>query len=228
MNKLILIALFIGMISCTATEERSIKLNVNHTVQIPVEYVTATVMITEYGSDPKEVELMGYEKLSSVVNLLERNGLEEDDLEIEPGQISAAYHRREDPYQFNSIVTFDIRDTDNIDTFRRAIIGVGGTSFQISSYGNSDEESIYDEAYRNAINTAKDRAEQLLSNQKESVGKIKTIQEDIRQIAESNASLRNETMMAMNESFDMDPVDPLFRKEFYTKTIQFYIEFELN
>jgi|AntRauTorckE6833_2_1112554.scaffolds.fasta_scaffold09906_1 uncharacterized protein YggE len=228
MNKLILFALFIGMISCTATEERSIKLNVNHTVQIPIEYVTATVMITEYGSDREEVELRGYENLSRVVNLLESNGLAEDDLEIEPGQISDAYHRREDPYQFNSTVTFDISNTDHIDTFRRAIIGVGGTSFQISSYGNSDEESIYDEAYRSAINTAKDRAEQLLSNQKESVGKIKTIQEDIRQVSESNASFRNETMMAMNESFDMDPVDPLFRKEFYTKTIQFYIEFELN
>lgn len=228
MKKLILIPLFLGMISCTAQNERSIKLNVNQTVQIPVEYVTVSVVITENGSDPINVELEGYEKLSRVVGLLKNNGFQEDEMEIDAGQLISNYYRREDPYEFNSKVTFDIFDTDKIDTFRRAIVGVGGTSFQISSYGNLKEDSIYNEAYQHAIDTAKERAEQLLANQTERVGRILNLQEDIRLQTGLDSAIRDERLMAANESFDMEAVDPLFRKEFYTRVIQFYIEFEID
>ncbi len=228
MKKLILYTFLLVMVSCSAENGRSIKLNVNHTVQIPVEFVTVTVMITEYGSDPVNVELMGYENLARVVGLLTENGLNEDDIEIDAGQLNSVYYRRDDPYEFNSKVTFDITDTDRIDSFRRAIVGVGGTSFQVSSYGNTGEDTIYDEAYRNAINTARERAELLLSNQNESIGRILNLQEDIRHTVEPTLESRNNELMAMNETDEMESVDPMFRKEFYTKVIQFYIEFELD
>lgn len=215
------------MVSCSTENDRSVKLNVNHTVQIPVEFVTVRVTISEYGSDPVNVELMGYENLARVVGLLTENGLHEEDIEIDAGQVTAEYYRQDDPYVFNSRVTFDIKDTDRIDTFRRAIVAVGGTSFEISSFGNSEEETIYDEAYRNAINTARDRAEQLLTNQNEKVGRILNLQEDIRHTVEMDQTSRSDGLMAMNETNEMEPVDPMFRKEFYTKVIQFYIEFEL-
>tara|TARA_R100001143_G_C3361089_1_gene135924 strand:+ start:23881 stop:24567 length:687 start_codon:yes stop_codon:yes gene_type:complete len=227
MKKLILYSLLFVMVSCSSENDRSVKLNVNHTVQIPVEFVTVTVTISEYGTDPVNVELMGYENLARVVGLLTENGLHEDDLEIDAGQVTAVYYRRDDPYEFNSKVTFDITDTDRIDTFRRAIVAVGGTSFEISSFGNSDEDAIYDEAYRNAINSARDRAEKLLSNQSEKVGRILNLQEDFRHTVEMAQASRSDNLMVMNETDTMEPVDPMFRKEFYTKVIQFYIEFEL-
>lgn len=228
MKKLILCTLLLLVISCSAENDRSIKLNVNHTVQIPVEFVTVSVTISEYGSDPVNVESTGYENLARVVGLLTNNGLDEEDIQIDAGQLTAVYHRRDDPYEFRSKVTFDILDTDRIDTFRRAIVGVGGTSFSISSFGNPDEDMIYDEAYRNAINTARERAETLLTNQNESIGGIINLQEDIRYTEEPNLASRNNELMAMNETLEMEPVAPMFRKEFYTRVIQFYIEFELN
>lgn len=228
MKRLILFTLLFVMVSCSAENDRSIKLNVNQTVQIPVDFVTVRVTITEYGSDPINVELMGYEKLARVVGLLTDNGLKEDDIEIDAGQLNSVYYRRDDPYEFNSKVTFDILDLDRIDTFRRAIVSVGGTSFEIASYGNTDEDIIYDEAYRNAINTARERAEKLLSNQKENVGRILNLQENIRLNVEANLASRNDDLMAMNETIEMESVDPMFRKEFYTRDIQFYIEFELD
>ena len=83
MKKLILLSLLLIMVSCSAENNRSIKLNVNHTVQIPVEFVTVSVRIIEYGSDPINVELRGYENLARVVGLLTNNGLQEDDIEID-------------------------------------------------------------------------------------------------------------------------------------------------
>jgi len=228
MKKLILITLSLVMISCTAKDDRSIKLNVSHTVQIPVEFVTVSVSITEYGTDPVEVERLGYENLARVVGLLKNSGLQEDEIEIEAGQVTTVYYRREDPYEFNSKVTFDILDLDKIDTFRRAIVGVGGSAFHVISYGNHQEDEIYDEAYRNAIDAAKERAEKLLSNQSERIGRILNLQEDIRYTVGPNPVAQNERLMATNESFDMEAVDPMFRVEFYTKSIQFYIEFEID
>lgn len=228
MKKLILFTLLLVMVSCSEKNERSIKLNVSHTVQIPVEFVTVSVMITEYGTDPIEVELLGYEKLARVVGLLKNNGLSDDDIEIEAGKLTEVYYRRDDPYEFNSRITFDITDLERVDTFRRAIVGVGGTSFEISSYGNLNEDAIYDDAYRNAINTARERAEKLLTNQEEQVGRILNLQEDVRLTVEPKFTARNNDMMAMNESSEMENVDPMFRKEYYDRVIQFYIEFELD
>lgn len=228
MKKLILFTLLMILVSCSAENDRSINLNVNHTVQIPVEFVTVTVTITEYGADPVNVELEGYENLARVVGLLLDNGFQEEDIEIDAGVLRAAYYRQGDPYSFNSKITFDILDPDKIDTFRRAIVGVGGTSFEITAYGNSDEETIYDEAYRNAINNARERAEELLSNQNEKVGRILNLHENIRISSDLDIATRSNDLMAMNETSEMEPVDPMFRKEFYTRDIQFHIEFELD
>lgn len=228
MKKLIVFTLFFTMVSCSVGNDRSVNLNVSQTVQIPVEFVTVSVMITEYGSDPVDVELKGYENLARVVGLLRDNGFQEEDIDIDAGQMSNVYHRREDPYEFNSKITFDIVDTDRIDTFRRAIVGVGGTSFQIESYGNTDEDSIYNEAYRNAIESARERVDRLLSNQNQSVGRILNLQENVRLTADLNLSSRTNDFMTMNESSEMESVDPMFRKEFYTKEIHFTIEFELD
>lgn len=228
MKKLTLFTLLMVMISCSAENERSINLNVHQTVQIPVEFVTVTVTITEYGSDPVSVELMGYENLARVVGLLKNNGFHEDDIKIDAGELRTVYYRQDVPYSFNSRVTFDILDPDRIDTFRRAIVGVGGTSFEITSYGNSNEDRIYNEAYRNAINTARERAELLLTNQDENVGRILNLQENVRITADLNTASRRENLMAMNETSDMEFIDPMFRKEFYTKEIRFNIEFELD
>jgi hypothetical protein len=80
MKYLILFTLFLGLISCADKNGRSIKLNISHTVQILVEFVTVSVSITEYGSDPVEVERLGYENLARVVGLLKNSGLREDEI----------------------------------------------------------------------------------------------------------------------------------------------------
>jgi len=212
--------------SCTTDQSQTIKLNVSNTVQIPIEFVTITVMVSEFGSDPSIVELSGYENLAKVVNLLRETGVDDDDLEIEAGQLTHSPYRGDDPFEFRTSIIFDLFDLDKIDTFRRAIVGAGGTSFRISSYGNKDEETIYDDAYRNAINIAKERAEKLLSNQSVKVGNIKNLHENIRETVEIIATAQTD-YFAVYEEFDMQSVEPMFSKKFYTKNIQFNVEFEL-
>ena len=152
-------------------------------------------MVSEHGSEPSTVEVNGYESLSQVVNLLHENGIPKDDIEIEAGQLESTPYRRNDRYEFNSTLRFDLADLDKIDTFRRAVVEAGGTSFRISGYGNRDEDSIYDNAYRDAINTAKIRAEKLLYNQPVRIGKVLNLHENIQETIEIIATAQNEEIL---------------------------------
>lgn len=229
MKKLTLLLLIFCsyIVSCTGDVDRSIQLNVSQTVQIPVEMVTITVRISETGNDPEAVERRGYEKLASVVQLLRENGYTDDDLEITAGELHSNFYRNENQVQFTSVIVFELTDTDLIDTFRRGITEAGGTSFSVSDYGNPDETRIYDEAYQNAIDAARERADKLLTNQGVKAGSILSVQENIHEIIEHSA---NVTMSMQDQSqfrAEMEPVDPMFNKEYYTKSIQFNIVFEL-
>lgn len=228
MKKLLLCLLILPFVSCSPNEKQSIKLNVSNTVEIPVEFVTISVTVSESGEDASAVELTGYENVAQVVNLLKENGIHEDYIEIDAGEISTVYYRSEEPFEFNSSLSFDLPDLDKIDTFRRAIIGAGGTSFRIRSYGNQDEESIYDDAYRNSINVAKERAERLLSNQNVEVGNILNIHENIQERVEMAMSVEHDLSEVVVTGYSMEEVDPLFNKKYYTKQIRFNVEFELN
>jgi uncharacterized protein YggE len=227
MKKLILFPILLLINSCSTDNDQSIQLNVNQTIQIPIEMVTVSVMVTEFGTDPESVERAGYENLAKVVNLLRDNGMQDDDLEIEAGELTSNHYRDEAPYQFSSTIVFDLMDTDQIDTYRRAIIGAGGTSFQISSFGNPDEESIFDNAYQNAIDVARERADRLLSNQSVKTGEILTLQENIQDTIDISANLQMDRSESTQLRAGMERVDPIFSKEFYTRNIQFNIEFEL-
>ncbi|MCH8495125.1 MAG: SIMPL domain-containing protein [Balneolales bacterium] len=230
MYKLLFFSLIITLVSCTENKNQSIKLNVNNTVQIPVEYVTIMVTINEYGAEPTSVERNGYESLSKVVNLLQDNGIPNDEVEISAGELTTQYYRTTDPYEFRSTLTFDLTDLEKIDTFRRAIVGVGGTSFRISSYGNNDEESIYDNAYRDAINNARKRAERLLSNQPVKIGVVLNLHENVHEIVETIEIIETnqvDNIIELEAAFDLPYIESMFNKKFYTKTLRFNVEFEL-
>ena len=224
---LILITLSLFIVSCSGVNERSIHLNVSQTVQIPVEMVTITVRISETGNDPETVEREGYEKLAAVVQLLRENGYTDEDLEITAGELHSNFYRNENQIQFNSVIVFDITDTDLIDTFRRAITEAGGTSFSVSGYGNPDEKEIFEKAYQEAIDLARERANKLLANQGVKAGSIIQVHENIHEIIEISANLAMDMQDMSMARAGMESVDPMFSKEFYTKPIQFSITFEL-
>lgn len=223
---LLLLTFCLSAVSCTGDVDRSIHLNVNRTVQIPVEMVTITVRVTESGNDPETVEKQGYEKLASVVQLLRENGYGDEDLEITAGELHSSIYRNENQIQFNSIIVFELDDTEWIDTLRRGITEAGGSSFSVSDYGNPDETRIYEEAYQNAIDAARERADKLLSNQGVKAGSILKVEETIHDIVEPAASVMSMPGLQASRS-DLERVDPMFSREYYTKSIQFNIVFEL-
>ena len=228
MKSLSLLFIAIFICSCAENIERTITLNVNNSVQIPVEYVKVTVTVTERGEHPAAVELAGYESLSGVVNLLRESGFGEDDVKINAGAVSAS-RVRETPYQFQSTLFFDMYDLDKIDTIRRAVIGEGGTAFLVSSYGNRDEESIYDEAYRSAIESARERADRLLSGEPLQAGNVLNLRENIRENVPHAPRDDDIEWVEINISagLSIGSVEPMFKKEYYTKAVQFSVEFEL-
>lgn len=230
MKKYLLTILFPAFlfISCNSSgEQDSIRLGVNNTVEIPVEYVKLQVSVGESGYTASETEESGYNKLAAVVNVLQNAGMPENEIEISAGNLNRD-SRNEVSYQFNSTVSFDLDDPDLIDTVRRAVISAGGTGFSVTGYGNSEEDEIFDRAYRNSINVARERAERLVSDQDVRVGRVLNLYENIREIVRT-PQMDGSVVMDIGGSlaFETGNVESMFRKETYTRSIEFNIEFEL-
>jgi len=180
MKKLLFLFFSILITSCSTKKDQSIKIGVDQTIRIPVQYVTISTGIVEKGTDVTRVEKSGYEKLAKVVGLLKEFGYDKKDLKINSGEVSDRMYG-EKPYEFSSSVRFELNELDKLDTFRRALTKAGATRFRIASFNNSKEDSIYDSAYQDAINKAKNKAAKLLKNQDVEVNKILNLHENVKE-----------------------------------------------
>lgn len=220
----ILLALVVN--SCSPGNDQSIQLKVEQTVRIPVDYASITVGILEKAKQATIVEQKGYDHLAEVVATLNKLGFEKEQLEIQSGETSSRWFD-EEGYEFEATVKFDLRDLDKLDTFRRALTKAGASRFRVSSFKNSKEDSLYDAAYLNAIDKAKQKAERLLANQTVSIGRILNLRENIRDVIEINHTMEPPPLKLRSQSGNVEIIDPLFNKDFYTKRIEFTIEFGL-
>lgn len=230
MDKFSLVLAFILLISCSQEEKNSIILGVDQTIKIPVNYVSVSADIQLENTNASMVEENGYEKLSQAVSLLEELGYKKDQLEINSGEVRSQSYRDGQSFQYNSSIKFDIKELDQIDSIRRALLKQGVNSFNITTYNNSREDSLYDHAYRQAIQEAKEKAQGLLTNQQLEIGKILNLSENVEETFEV-ASMKQPNQTArinLDAGLNMDPVAPLFNKKYYDKTIEFTIEFALN
>lgn len=230
MNKLILVFPLLLIVSCSQDKKNSITLGVDQTIKIPVDYVAVSANIQLENTDASTVEENGYEKLSQAVGLLEELGYEKDQLEINSGEVRNQSYRDRQSYQYNSSIKFDIKELDQIDSIRRALLKQGVNSFSITSYKNSKEDSLYDHAYQQAIQKAKEKAQGLLTNQQLEIGKILNLSENIEETFEvvSTRQSKQPPRINLDADLNMEPVAPLFNKKYYDKTIEFTIEFALN
>lgn len=227
MKKILFFCVAILLLSCSAHERQSIELGVEHTVRIPVEYVTVSVGIAERGGDASATEQEGFARLEEVVELLADSGFDRESMEILSGDVSQSNYNREIDFRFNSSITFDVFDLDQIDALRRAVTQVGATSFRITSYGNTEEDSIYNDAYQQALNSAKEHAGRLLENETVIPGKILNLRENIQEVTDVKIrSVSSPQSVDINISAGLS-MTPLFNKEFYTREIVFNVEFEL-
>lgn len=106
----------------------------------------------------------------------------------------------------------------------------GVNSFNITAYKNSKEDSLYNNAYQQAIQKAKEKAQGLLTNQQLEIGKILNLSENVEETVEVVSTKQSEQTAKINLDADlaMESVDPLFNKQFYNQKIEFTIEFALN
>lgn len=217
-------------LSCSQENNKSIRLGVEQTVKIPVEYVSISASIQLSDSIAAVVEKQGYNKLSNTVNLLENLGYKDDDLEINSGEVVNRSYRDNETFEYRAYIYFDVHDLNKIDAIRRALLNNGVNSFDISSYNNSNEDSLYTQAYRNAIQKAKVKADELLHEQPTRIGKVLSIRENVREVVKVSATAQNADVVTMNldANLSLEPVAPLFKKQYYNKNIEFSIEFELE
>ena len=217
------------LISCTQNDKRSIKLGVDQTIEIPVEYVSVRAGLQLEGSEAAKVEKQGYKSLAEAVELLNELGYKGDMLEINSGEVNNRSYRDEEYYEYNASIIFDIHDLDKIDTFRRSLTARGVNAFRIMDYKNSKEDSLYDVAYRQAIQRAKEKAQKLIENESVTIGEILNLSENVREtIRFEEYELDDRIFAAQIAEMPPPPVEPLFNKPTYNRQIEFTIEFALK
>lgn len=229
MKNLALLFLSVLLLSCTQEPKNSISLGVEQTVQIPVEYVSVSASLQLEDTDPAKVEKEGYDKLANTVNLLTEIGYENEQLEINSGEVRNMSYRDSESFRYTSFILFDIYDLDQIDTIRRALIKEGINNFNITGYKNTKEDSLYDLAYQQAIDQARKQAQKLVQNEDVRIGEIMNLSENIQESAYIVSAMQmNDEVINLDAELSMDPVNPLFNKEYYNKTIEFKVEFALE
>lgn len=217
------------LISCTQNDLRSITLGVDQTIEIPVEYVSVRAGLQLEGSEAAKVELQGYETLAEAVELLNELGYQGDMLEVNSGEINNRSFRDEESYEYHAFIQFDIHDLDKIDTFRRALMARGVNTFRIMDYKHSKEDSLYDSAYRQAIQRAREKAQKLIENESVIIGEILNLSEKVRETISFEEYEVDESFFAAQVAEIPPPlVDPLFNKVTYNRKIEFTIEFALR
>lgn len=216
------------LISCTQNDKRSIKLGVDQTIEIPVEYVSVRAALQLDGSEAAKVEEQGYEKLAEAVALLNDLGYKGDLLEINSGEINNQTYRDRESYRYNASIQFDIYELDKIDTYRRALTKRGINAFRITDYKHSKEDSLYDVAYRQAIQRAREKAQKLIENESVDIGDILNLSENISETVSFEEYDLNEVVITRQAAEMPPPVDPLFNKPTYNMQIEFTIEFALK
>lgn len=227
MNKLVLLFPLLLLISCSQEKKNSITLGVDQTIKIPVKYVSVSANIQLENVNASTAEEKGYRKLSQAVNLLEDWGYQKDQLEINSGEVSNQSYRDEQSFEYNSSINFDIKKLDQIDSIRRALVNKGVNSFRITSYSNSKEDSLYNHAYRQAIQKAKEKAQGLFTNQQVEIGEILNLSQNVKEIVKVASIKKMNEPQSVNINSELS-LEPLFNKKYYDRRIKFTIEFALN
>lgn len=214
MKKVIFLLATVLLVSCSKDPKNSITLGVRQTIKIPVRSVMVSAGIRlESTSGAASVEKKGYKRLAQVVSLLEKVGYDKDQLEINSGEVQNRSYRNKKSYQYRSSVKFTIKDLDKVDATRRALTQKGVNSFSIVEYKNPKEDSLYDAAYRQAIKKAKNKAQNLLSNQQVEVGKILSLSENTNQTLHAIGAKKSANqLVVMGYGAALPAVPPLFNK----------------
>ncbi|WP_020404514.1 SIMPL domain-containing protein [Gracilimonas tropica] len=231
MKKLAILFSSLALISCTQEKSSSIKLGVDQTLKIPVEYVSVYAGVRLEDADPLEAEKGGFEKLASAVDLLKKLGYKRENLEINSGELQHLNYTQSRPYHYTSSIQFDIHELNKIDTIRRALLKEGVNTFRVMAYKNSKEDSLYNVAYEQAIRKAKLKAGQLIQNESVEIGEILGISERVYETLDMPAPLKTRQQafaVSLDAELEISPIEPLFNKEYYTKPIEFSIEFALE
>lgn len=215
------------MSACDAGEPNTASIGINNSVEIPIEYVSIQTTVSVSGSNASEVEEEGYEKMLEVIHTLRDAGFPDDAIRSDAGNMRTSRQQMEERHTYQAQVRFDLHEPDLIDTVRDELIAAGATQFQILGYGNTNEEEIFEEAYRNSITEARERLQRQLGDEDVVIGPVLNIEENVSVVV-SAAQRDNRAQMDMGASLTFENTrESLMTRTVYNKPIRFNIDFEL-
>lgn len=145
----------------TQAQENTISINSSASVEIPADRIAFHINLNAEAATPREAFDLHKEREEVLLELLKKHQIEEENINFEPIAISRTNVHREDQesrIRTRQSVILKLSDFDRYEEIQVALIESGYDEFN-GNFVSSEAESGKDEALKEALKTAREKAE---------------------------------------------------------------------
>lgn len=170
------LALFL-LSASTQAQENAISINSSATVEIPADRIAFNINLNAEAKTPQEAYDLHQKREEVLLELLKKHQIDEDDINFVPIAISRINVHREDQepsIRTRQSVILTLSDFDQYEDIQIALIESGYDEFN-GNFVSSEAESGKDEALKQALKTAREKAELIAKESGLQLDSVKSI-----------------------------------------------------
>lgn len=199
---LLLVVILLIPFTLTAQDRGVITITSEGAVELPADIILFTVNLNAEGDSPQKAYNLHKQREKVLVQLLDRYGIEEKDINFEPVSISKTnlgrpYTKEESVYQTRQMVSLRLSDFDIYEKIQISLIEQDFDNFSGNFLSTKAEEGK-DTALQRAISTAKEKAAIIAEEAGIKIGHIVGIDYSHQQIGPLYA--RSQEMLSVQSS----------------------------
>ncbi|SHF41690.1 Uncharacterized conserved protein YggE, contains kinase-interacting SIMPL domain [Fodinibius roseus] len=156
----LLLALFL-VTGAIQAQDNAISIHSSASVELPADRIAFNINLNAEATNPQEAFDLHKEREEVLLELLKKHQIEEENIDFEPIAISRTNVHRQDQesrIRTRQSVTLTLSDFDRYEEIQVALIESGYDEFN-GNFVSSKAESGKDEALRQALKTAREKAE---------------------------------------------------------------------
>lgn len=177
MRTLTLCLAFFLFAGSTQAQEDVISINSSASIEIPADRIAFNINLNAEADTPRKAYDLHQEREEVLLELLNKHKIEEENIDLEPISISRTNTQREDQeprIRTRQRVLLTLSDFDLYEEIQIALIDSGYDEFN-GNFISSESESGKDEALKQALRTARDKAELIAEESGLQLSSIKSI-----------------------------------------------------
>ncbi len=170
----------ISAVQAQQSKDNVISVTANGEVELPADIIQFNINLNAEADTPQQAYNFHKKRETVLVQLLDKYKVQEDNIRFQPISINSRYtdeyinRKRKQVFQTSQQVSLNLKDFDTYEKIQVTLIENGFDQFS-GRFLSSDQEEGEDEALRQAIQAAKDKATIIAEESNLQLGKIKSI-----------------------------------------------------